>query len=220
MSDVAALIADLVRAGVDPDLIGRTAAALASREPVKVVDEQAERRRAADRERKRLRNSADSADAVSPKKEIPHTPLEKTTPSTVSEPVGSSTKTRANDLAEFRSECADLDDERLAALIKHRRAKNGQITGHAARLFRRDADACGLSLAEAVDTCVSRNWITVKPEYLSGRKQTATAPPGPNRKRNFVDVARDRFAGQDDGSADVFGNHGNVERLPSRLLGS
>lgn len=46
----------------------------------------------------------------------------------------------------------------------------------------------------------------------------ATSPPV-NRKRNFVDVARDRFAGQDDGSADVFGNHGNVERLPSRLIG-
>ena len=55
MSDVAALIADLVRAGVDPDLVGRTAAALASREPVKVVDEQAERKRAADRERTRAR---------------------------------------------------------------------------------------------------------------------------------------------------------------------
>jgi len=62
MSDVAAIIADLVRAGVDPDLIGRTAAALADREPLKIVDEQAERRRAKDRERKRLRNSAESAE--------------------------------------------------------------------------------------------------------------------------------------------------------------
>ncbi|WP_144409585.1 hypothetical protein [Martelella endophytica] len=34
MTPVAALIADLVRAGVDADLIGRTAAALAEREPV------------------------------------------------------------------------------------------------------------------------------------------------------------------------------------------
>lgn len=62
MSDVAALIADMVRAGVDPDLIGRTAAALSEREPVKIIDEQAERRRAKDRERKRLRNSAETAD--------------------------------------------------------------------------------------------------------------------------------------------------------------
>lgn len=66
MSEVAAIIADLVRAGVDPDLIGRTAAALASRDPAIVVDAQAERRREKDRERKRLRNSAESAEKVSP----------------------------------------------------------------------------------------------------------------------------------------------------------
>ena len=63
MTDVASLIADLVRAGVDPELIGRTAAALSEREPIKLVDEQAERRRSKDRERKRLRNSAESAES-------------------------------------------------------------------------------------------------------------------------------------------------------------
>lgn len=64
MSDVAELIADMVRAGVDPELIGRTAAALSAREPVKIVDDQAERRRAKDRERKRLRNSAESVESA------------------------------------------------------------------------------------------------------------------------------------------------------------
>ena len=48
---VAALIADLVRAGVDPELVGRTAEALATRAPA--ADEQAERRRDVDRRRKR-----------------------------------------------------------------------------------------------------------------------------------------------------------------------
>lgn len=57
MTDVAALIADMVKAGVDPDIIGRTAAALAEREPVRVVDAQAERKRAADRERMRARHA-------------------------------------------------------------------------------------------------------------------------------------------------------------------
>lgn len=64
MTNVAALIADMVRAGVDPELIGRAAEALSQREPVRVVDEQAERRRAKDRDRKRLRNSAESAVSV------------------------------------------------------------------------------------------------------------------------------------------------------------
>ena len=64
---VAALIADMVRAGVSADIIGRTAELLAQREPVTIIDEQAERRREADRVRKkeeRLRKSADSADAT------------------------------------------------------------------------------------------------------------------------------------------------------------
>ncbi len=101
MTEIAKLIADMVRAGVDPELIGRAAAALAEREPVLVADEQAERRRAKDRERKRLRKSAESAESaeeVSPKKETsPTPPKEKTTPSTT-EPNGSS-KTRATRLA-------------------------------------------------------------------------------------------------------------------------
>jgi hypothetical protein len=62
MSAVAKLIEDMIAAGVSADLVGRTAALLAEREAVLVPDEQAERRRAKDRERKRLRNSADSAE--------------------------------------------------------------------------------------------------------------------------------------------------------------
>jgi hypothetical protein len=64
LTNVATLIADMVRAGVDPELIGRAAEALSQREPVRVIDEQAERRRAKDRDRKRLRNSAESAVSV------------------------------------------------------------------------------------------------------------------------------------------------------------
>lgn len=73
------------------------------------------------------------------------------------------------DVSEFRSELSDLDTERLDAIVKHRRSKRGQLTGHAARLFRQDAAACSLTLPEAVDACISRNWITVKPEYFASR---------------------------------------------------
>lgn len=62
MSRVALLIQDMIAAGVSAELIGRTAALLAEREAVVVPDEQAERRREKDRERKRLRNSAESAE--------------------------------------------------------------------------------------------------------------------------------------------------------------
>ncbi len=80
MSEVAALISDMVRAGVDAELIGRTAAALAAREHVPVVDQQAERRREKDRERKRLRNSAESAEPSLPNKKEPPVPQEKINP--------------------------------------------------------------------------------------------------------------------------------------------
>lgn len=91
MSSVAALIADMIRAGVDPELIGRTAEALAAREPVKIVDEQAERRRAKDRERKRLRNSAES-DESAEKESIPQTPLKEDPPQKEKPPTGSKRK--------------------------------------------------------------------------------------------------------------------------------
>lgn len=92
---IAILIADMVRAGIDPDIIGRTAAALAEREPVKVVDEQAERRRAKDRERKRLRNSAESMESAgvslpSLGGSSPTPPSPKTLPSPHSPPKGGS----------------------------------------------------------------------------------------------------------------------------------
>lgn len=89
MSTIAQLIADLVRAGTDPDLIGRVAATIAN---VRNVDEQAERRRAADRARKAAckagipQNSAESAESaelvsplVPPLEGFP-TPLPKTPP--------------------------------------------------------------------------------------------------------------------------------------------
>lgn len=88
-------------------------------------------------------------------------------------------KARVDDLAAFKAELSPhLDAERVEAIVKHRRSKRGQLTGHAARLFVGDAKACGLSLPEAVDACISRNWITVKPEYFRDRNRPrATDPP-------------------------------------------
>jgi hypothetical protein len=81
-----------------------------------------------------------------------------------------------SDLEAFRAEVSQLlDAERVEAIVKHRRAKKGQLTAHAARLFIADAKAAGLSLPDAVDTCISRNWITVKADWLN--KPQATAPP-------------------------------------------
>lgn len=134
-------------------------------------------------------------DSPSPK-ESPPTPPKEITPSP--EPNGSLGvgKARANDLSEFKTELSDLDAERLEAIVKHRRSKRGQLTGLSARLFRSDAAACGLSLPEAVDTCISRNWITVKPEFLAGRSappRQSTSPPF--RERTVSDALGEMAAG-------------------------
>jgi len=93
---------------------------------------------------------------------------------------------RVGDLQEFRSALSPLvDAERLESYVKHRKAKRGQLTGHAARLFLADAAACSMSPAEAVDACISRNWITVKPEYFAGRSR---APPPLQKPETTRDV--------------------------------
>lgn len=162
-----------------------------------------ETRRAAQRERtRRHREKRDgNVTVISPERDNPSpkesspTPPKEITPSP--EPNGSLGvgKARANDLSEFKTELSDLDAERLEAIIKHRRSKRGQLTGLAARLFRSDATACGLSLPEAVDTCISRNWITVKPEYLTGRNTPPRQSTSPPSERTPGDVFAEIAAG-------------------------
>jgi hypothetical protein len=118
-------------------------------------------------------------------------------------------KTKGNDEAEFRAELvADLSPDQLDGIIKVRRAKSGQVTRYSARLFRTDAQSCSMSVAAAADACISRNWITVKPEYFNGKH----GPPNRGR-RNYADVAMDRMNGH--GSESIFGTHGDAQRLPA-----
>lgn len=100
--------------------------------------------------------------------------------------------TPTRDAAEFRSELAgDLDADRIEALVKHRRTKKAQVTAHAARLFKRDAAACGLSIADAADTCISRNWITVKPEWLQRPHARGSPASRPSPLDHFRNLARE-----------------------------
>lgn len=114
-------------------------------------------------------------------------------------------KTPSRDVADFKAELADLDADRLEALIKHRKAKKAQMTGHAARLFKRDADACGLTLAEATDTCISRNWITVKADWLSNAARGSPSSSKPSSAAQILLNRRNELRSQADD-----------ERSPSR----
>lgn len=82
MSDVAGIIADMVRSGVDPELIGRAAAAFAQNVQIiqNVQDPVADRRRAYDRERKAAKKLSTGIPPESAEttgiKEVPQTPPE------------------------------------------------------------------------------------------------------------------------------------------------
>lgn len=97
MSLIASALKHMLAAGMDHDAI---VAAVAEMEAMTIADAQAERRRAKDRERKRLRNSAESADSVemvSPKEKSP-TPPKEITPSTLRCDARDPLAGRANDM--------------------------------------------------------------------------------------------------------------------------
>ncbi len=79
------------------------------------------------------------------------------------EPVGKN-KTRGDAAGFVDALRALLDEERLEALVKHRRSRKAPVTALAARLFLADVEKCGITVTEAADHCISRNWLTVKPD--------------------------------------------------------
>jgi hypothetical protein len=91
-------------------------------------------------------------------------------------------KTAREHLSDFKASLLDLGEERLEALVLHRKAKNAALTGYAAKLFRKDCADSGISTAAGADMAMSRGWITVKAEWLRD-KQRSTAPP-PREPRN------------------------------------
>lgn len=208
MSEVAEIISDLVKAGVDAALVGRVAAALASREPVLVPDEQAERRRERDRERKRLRNSAESAERTPPKKEIPPTPpKEKTTPTSFSEAEASSNETRAR-FAEFWT------------LFPNKVGKRDAEKAFAAALRRAPFEAIMAGLRRYVAKTDDRPWCNPTTFLNQDRweDQPAEAQPrsqAPPKRDTYVDAMNRILEGRANGTENLFGTDGDAQRLPA-----
>ncbi|HKY87630.1 MAG TPA: hypothetical protein VJL90_12780 [Pseudorhodoplanes sp.] len=196
---LSAILAPMIAAGVPGDVILET---------VKAFEEQQhdalEKRRESDRNRQAAKRERDVSHVTS--RDVTVTVPSRAGVTRVeditsnSEISGEDIKTNTNapkargvDLADFKAELSDLDSERVEAIVKHRRSKRGQLTGLSARLFRKDAEACGLSMADAVDTCISRNWLTVKPEYLAGKQQPRAHAPPPSGKPTVVDAMHEIF---------------------------
>jgi len=86
-------------------------------------------------------------------------------------------KTR-NDASAFQDALrALLDEDRLDALVKHRRARKAPVSAYAAELFIAAARTCGISVAEATDHCIERNWLTVKPDWIAAKPPPRGSPP-------------------------------------------
>lgn len=95
------------------------------------------------------------------------------------------------DAAAFRAALSPfLDTERLDAIVKHRRTKRAQVSAHAAGLFLRAAESAGLSVAEAVDTCIERGWLTVKADWLAPKGRAGPASRAPSQADVFAFAGR------------------------------
>jgi hypothetical protein len=153
MSDVAAIVADLVREGVSAELVGRVAAALAERPPVVVElkDEQAERRRAADRDRKRAEKETRSAEfrgtsAECEQKKVPPDPLKENTP----HPYGMPTPNGNGELLEAFTEWNNLAER--TGLAKVQKLTKPRATHLRARLGEGGLDGWRKTLGR-IETC-------------------------------------------------------------------
>jgi len=132
-----------------------------------------------------------------------------------------------SDVEAFRADLLkDATPEQVEAFIKHRKAKSGQNSAYAAKLFRRDAVACSLSVSEAIDMAVSRNWLTVKPEYLNGARRGNGQGP-PQELRSVGELAihrletgqiRDEPTGYANGRVDQRDERGQAESPRSAQL--
>lgn len=206
MSVIAAALKHMLASGMPHDAI---VAAVADMEAAMPKDEQAERRRAADRERKRLRNSAESAETaevVSPKKETsPTPPKEKTTPSST-EPNGSS-KTRASRLPADWVLPIDWRQDALKAGLPEDR-----IDLEAEKM--RDWSISSPNGAKREWRAAWRNWVKGAAEKLPKGRGGTPQQPKPRGSDYFDMEAQERTNGRAADSRSNQGNWDDAEGVP------
>lgn len=95
----------------------------------------------------------------------------------------------SKDLSDFRDALASLGADRLDALIKVRKAKRAPINGYAANLFSKAASTCQISIAEAADMCIERNWLTVKPDWIAKPVARGSPAAGNGQPRNIFEAS-------------------------------
>lgn len=191
---LSALIAPLIAAHAPHDQIMAVVMAFEAQQ-----DDALAKRRTADAERQSRKRSRDitlrhsdsslTGDHVAP---VEDKPLD-------TDKQNSKKNTTAADLAAFKGVLASLDADQVSGLIKIRTVKKAPMTGYAASLFVKAAASCNLSVAQAADMCIERNWLTVKPEWMPSARGSPAKPPNLKDALNFLSQA-ERTSHDDHGS--------------------
>lgn len=92
-----------------------------------------------------------------------------------------------------------LDDEHARAVMEHRKSKKCPLTAFAAKLLAKQFALCPDPNA-AAEEMIIRGWTGFKADWMR-------APARSAGKRNFADVAMDKF----NGTESVFGSRRDVE---------
>jgi hypothetical protein len=175
---LSALLAPLLDAKADHDTIRKVVLAFEAEQT-----DALEQRRKADAERQARKRSRDVTLRHSDRSltGAGDAPVEDKSLTTNIEPQVKKQDAPSRDVDAFRAGLSpDVPFDLISEFIKVRRKKRGALTGFAAKLFRDDAAAVGMTVAEAATECVRSSWITVKPEYFQNRQRAGPAPPKPN----------------------------------------
>lgn len=184
---LSAILEPLVAAGVDAPTI-----LLA----VKAWEEQQadalERRRAADAERQARKRGRDKSRDVTLHHSDRNLTRDRVAPvddKPITTDTTNSKNTTAKDLVEFRDALAALGSDRLDAVVKLRKAKKAPLNAYAARLFIKAAETCELSIQDAADMCIERNWLTVKPDWIKPQTRGSPPPQPTGKPRNIFEAS-------------------------------
>lgn len=151
----------LIDAGIEGDELVAVVASIDADMMPRHIDEQAERRRAKDRARARVRRQSADNPQTECKKVPPHTPPKKTT--TPQNPTGSLPPTAKSELETV------LSPEMAKNVIAHRKKIRKPLTDHAAKLLAGKFARCR-DPAEAANAMIANGWQGFEPEWMENGK--------------------------------------------------
>lgn len=174
MTDIAILISDMVRAGVDPDLIGRTAELFAGKRPMTNAERQAKHRASNRIESNESNESNEAVTGVTKEeKEKSLTKKEKEEPQSSQEKTPKGVKKKGS-----FPRPDDVTEQTWADFLDIRAKKRAPMTETALSGIRLEAESIDWTLEKALRECCSRGWQGFKAAWVPAEEiKTAIAKP-------------------------------------------